>query len=348
MHIAIVHNEVSGESRPDEQDVITQAEAVSQALGQLGHRPQTLGCTLDLADMKHRLHDLQPDMVFNLVESLDGQGRLIHFFPGLLDTMNIPYTGSCTEALYISSHKVLAKDRMAMAGLPTPPWEGPFPQDQPCLWQQNAKVEEESWLIKSLWEHGSLGLDDRGPISGANSFALHQLLEEQAPGLGNACFAEVFIPGREFNLSILKGPDGPEVLPPAEILFENYGQEKLKIVGYRAKWDSDSYEYHHTPRRFDFSSEDDALLEQLQSLALRCWKIFGLNGYCRVDFRVDLQGRPWILEVNTNPCISPDAGFAAAVSRAGMSYAEAVSRIVSDPVHPQKRMYAHASYSPHL
>jgi D-alanine-D-alanine ligase len=120
------------------------------------------------------------------------------------------------------------------------------------------------------------------------------------------------------------------VLPPAEILFEGYADQALKIVGYRAKWDSDSYEFHHTPRRFDFPPEDAALLARLRDLALQCWRLFGLNGYARVDFRIDAAGRPWILEINANPCLSPDAGFAAALDAAGISYAAAIDCIIAD------------------
>ena len=70
--------------------------------------------------------------------------------------------------------------------------------------------------------------------------------------LGAAAFAEQYIDGREFNLSVLAGRHGPEVLPPAEIEFIGYGEDRVRIVGYRAKWDERAFEYHHTPRCFDF------------------------------------------------------------------------------------------------
>ena len=101
-------------------------------------------------------------------------------------------------------------------------------------------------------------------------------------------------------------------------------------MGHRAKWDEQSFEYHHTPPRFDFPPADQPLLERLTGLARQCWDLFGLRGYVRVDFRVDAAGRPWILEINANPCLSPDAGFAAALAQAGISFAEAVRCILAD------------------
>ncbi|MCU0585751.1 MAG: hypothetical protein MUC46_06745, partial [Desulfobacterales bacterium] len=124
-------------------------------------------------------------------------------------------------------------------------------------------------------------------------------------------------------------PRGPQLLPPAEILFEGYPENRPRIVGYRAKWDPDSFEFSHTPRRFEFPRQDAALLERLGALALSCWKLFGLNGYARVDFRVDGGEEPWILEINANPCLSPDAGFAAALETAGIPFQTAVARIIA-------------------
>jgi D-alanine-D-alanine ligase len=336
MRIAIVHNAVGDESSPDDRDVLIQAEAVRTALDQLGHQPALLACTLDLASLKRALKEIQPDLVFNLVESLDGTGRLIHFVPVLLDAMGIPYTGSGSWALYITSHKILANRQMADTHLPTPPWIGPYPSDGTTLGAADEpvkpageKARRTRWIVKSLWEHASIGLNEADPVLSESVEHVKDLLPQRAPRLGGACFAETYIEGREFNLSLLAGPDGPQVLAPAEIIFENYPADKLRIVGYRAKWEPESYEYHHTPRCFDFLPQDAPLLQQLEKMARRCWQVFELDGYARVDFRVDNHGKPWILEINTNPCLSPDAGFAAALKQSGVSFTEAVGRIVS-------------------
>jgi D-alanine-D-alanine ligase len=110
---------------------------------------------------------------------------------------------------------------------------------------------------------------------------------------------------------------------------------KAKVVDYRSKWVEDSFEYHHTPRRFDFPEEDDPLIKQLTELAIQCWYLFNLRGYARVDFRVDVNNYAWILEVNTNPCLSPDGGFSAAVGQGGLTFNRAIERIVQDALRFQ-------------
>ena len=154
-------------------------------------------------------------------------------------------------------------------------------------------------------------------------------IERRGRTFATAFFAEAFVEGREFNLSLLDGPAGPEVLPPAEIRFVNFPAGRPHIVDYDAKWVEGAFGYANTPRSFDFPEADAILLVYLRKLALACWQAFGLAGYARVDFRVDRRGRPWILEVNTNPCLAPDAGFAAAAQRAGIGYAGLIGRIVA-------------------
>ena len=146
--------------------------------------------------------------------------------------------------------------------------------------------------------------------------------------MGRPCFAERFIRGREFNLSVLAGPAEPEVLAPAEIDFSAFPVGKARMVGYRAKWVEDSFEYSNTPRRFEFGAADAPLLANLEQLARATFVAMGLSGYARVDFRVDDEG-PWILEVNANPCITPDAGFPAALTQSGIRYKDAIARIVA-------------------
>jgi len=336
MRVSVVHNAVADDGPADEQDVLVQTAAIRETLGTLGHEADSLPAGLALGQLRDQLEARQPDLVFNLVESLAGYGRLIHLVPSLFDAIGLPYTGAPAESIWLTSHKVMAKERMVAAGLPTPPWAGPCPQDlpSPLSLQHNRQyvTSRQRWIIKSLWEHASMGLEAENIIEGPWGQHVEQAMKARAPLLGGACFAEVFIDGREFNLSLLAGPQGPLVLSPAEIIFEGFGADQPRIVGYRAKWDMDSTEFQGTPRTFDFGPADGPLLAELKHLALQCWQIFGLRGYARVDFRIDDRGQPWILEINANPCLSPDAGFAAAVTRSGMSYTQAVDRILTDGV----------------
>ena len=314
MRIVIVHQHVPADAPADERDVLDQAAAIRDALAGSGHVVSVLPCTADLGNVRRKLALLAPDVVFNLVETLEGSGRLIHLAPALWEVAGIPVTGSSSEALYLTTHKLLAKERMSAAGLPVPEWIEGGGGGAGCA------AQEADWIVKSVWEHASVGLDDACVLRGVGA-------EEVAARVPAGAFAERFIDGREFNLALLAGPDGPEVLPPAEIVFEGFPEGKPKIVGYQAKWDEASFEYAHTVRRFADASADRPLLAELRRLALRCWDVFALGGYARVDFRVDAAGRPWVLEVNANPCLSPDSGFAAALAQAGIPYADAMERI---------------------
>ena len=328
MRVAIVHDDAGPRDAPDALDVLDQARVVQNAVIALGHTTKCFPCTLDLACVMDGLTAWKADLVFNLVESLEGRGRLIHLPPYCMDAMGIPYTGARAEAMLFTSHKVMAKKWMASAGIPTPAWVGPYPETI----GQTAMSGKASatWIIKSVWEHASIGLDEKSIVKGATPETAFSLLPARASQLGGSCFAEQFIDGREFNLALLAGPGEVQVMPPAEIVFKDYGADMPHIVDYAAKWEKNSFAYEHTARRFDFPPADEPLLAVLAVLAGRCWEAFGLGGYARVDFRVDADGRPWVLEVNANPCLSPDAGYAAALAQAGLPFSEAVRRIIGD------------------
>jgi len=320
--IAIVYGRVDPSASADETDVLVQVNTVREALHALGHETFDVPMTLDLGVTAAVLKAAGPLIAFNLAETIEGKGSLIHLAPSLLDTLGIPYTGAPCEAILLTSHKVLAKRTLTAGGIATPPWaaaaevldSGPdFPAP---------------WIVKSVWEHASIGLEDSSVAGSAKDLAAEIRRRVQREAIENL-FVESFIDGREFNLALLGGEKEPESLPPAEIRFVGYPRNKPRMVGYRAKWVEGSFEYGATPRAFDFPAEDDGLVRELVRLSRDCWRLFGLRGYARVDFRVDRAGRPWILEVNTNPCLAPDAGFMAAAGRAGLTTGDVVERIVS-------------------
>ena len=359
MRIAVLHNAVSQQDTIEDQDVLVQADVVAESLGRLGHEHSTIACTLDLDSLREQLLQLRPDLVFNLVEALHGDDSLVYLPPAVLDSLGAPYTGAHAESLFLTTHKLLAKERLANAGLPTPAWivqntiaggtvptfasaqmglshlphyPAPLPTNKSCTAGRPTAHGEETiskWIVKGVWDQASRDMDDDAVFAG-DLAEVHRRLNERVTRTGRPSFTEEYIEGREFNLALLIGPNGVEAMPPAEIDFSTFPAEKPRIVGHRAKWQADSFEYNNTPRHFDFPAADKALLDQLRDLARRCWSLFNLRGWARVDFRVDQKGNPWILEINANPCLSPDTGFAAALHEAEIGIDQAIQRIVEE------------------
>ncbi|GIW95871.1 MAG: D-alanine--D-alanine ligase [Pirellulaceae bacterium] len=324
MEVVILHQQVPEAGLPGseaEQDVLVQVELVAGVLERLGHAVAKRPCDPDLEELRQELTRRRPGLAFNLVESLAGDDRLAAAAPILLEALRIPYTGAPAAAWLLAADKRIMKRHLTEGGIPTPPWcDGTLPGEPPEF--------PGDFVIKTVGQHASWGLTDDCVVHVANEVELAEQLRHVERRIGYPCFAEQYIEGREFNVSLLADRNDVEVLPIAEIVFADYPSGKPRIVGYAAKWQVDSFEYQHTPRRFDLPEEDQPLLEQLARLAQEVWKRFGMRGYARVDFRVDRHGRPWVLEVNPNPCLSPDAGFAAACAQAGLSTTEVIGRIV--------------------
>lgn len=325
MHVVLLHNEVSENPTIDEQDVLFQCDAVERALSELGHTYARLAVNLNLENAARFLDEQQPDLVFNLVESLRRTDRLMPMAPLLFEAMGIPYTGASSQAILATSGKINAKRWMLSAGIPTPSWM----TLQDSGWNG---LRPEKAILKAAWEHASFGITDDSIVCcrAVSDQEIRDRLKRLEEQTGKQHFAEQFIDGREINITILADAFEPVMMPAAEILFVDYPDDKPKIVGYAAKWSENTNEYQNTPRTFEFKSDEKPLLEQINIEARKCWDCFGLSGYARVDFRVDPAMQPWVLEVNANPCIADDAGFAAAIEQGNVPYVEAIRRIVDD------------------
>lgn len=324
MRIAILYTPAAPDAPQEDLDGLVQLEAVGTALKATGHEIVDVPFGLNLELVRKRLLQIRPDIVFNLVESVAGHDRLLHLAPSLLESMSLPFTGASLMAMLQTTNKLEAKRIMHRAGLPTPPWIEPYGLGLV------PPARGHRIIVKSAWDHGSAGLSDDAiqVLEDCEQTIVH--LKNLSARPGASWFAEEYIEGREFNISVLADHSEPRVLPPAEMVFEGYEPSKPRVVGYRAKWDTSSFEYSHTIRTFELGGADQPLLRQLKSLTGDCWRLFGLRGFARVDFRVDQAGQPWILEVNANPCLSPDAGFAAALQQANIAYEQAMTAILSD------------------
>ncbi|MDR3630896.1 MAG: hypothetical protein P4L42_11210 [Desulfocapsaceae bacterium] len=321
MRIGIIYNEPlrRGEANWESSvDVMVQVESIEAALDDLGHVPVRLPFLRDLATFTLRLRREAIDAAFNLCESVDENPLMIGHPAAVLELLDIPFTGSLAGPLILSTNKLYSKRIMQGANINTP---------AACLYQGEKRLQISGLryplILKPQYEDASIGIDQDSILTHPDQLqpALQRLYALYGPIL-----IEEYISGREFNISLFGFPS-PEVMPLAEIDFSGFPDDLHRIVGYQAKWDPQSIEYQETKRVFPdhlpwhFAS-------QLASVALECFHLFGLRDYGRVDLRLGANNTIYVLEINANPCLSPDAGFPAAVIESGKTYTEMVDNFL--------------------
>jgi D-alanine-D-alanine ligase len=139
---------------------------------------------------------------------------------------------------------------------------------------------------------------------------------------------EEYIDGREFNIAVLGNGAAKVALPPSEILFVDFPEGQPRICCYEAKWVEESPLFRKTVPSCP-AKVPEALRGELQAIALKAYGIIGCRDYARVDMRVGQDGKIKVLEVNPNPDISSDAGFARAARASGLEYPDLVAAIVN-------------------
>jgi len=315
--VIILHNRLSAHPTPDEQDVIDQVTLVRDALEDLEYRCEVRDVGTDLYGDLKPLEKEKPAFVFNLVESIWGYTGLLHMVPSILHAWKIPYTGVGEEGLYLTTKKTLAKTIMIRNGIKTPEWFGTHEADRLDI--------RKKYIVKPIAEEGSADLDEQHVFDPTRSGIREWLANFDR----RQYFVEEYIEGREFNLSVTGTPGRYVIYPVPEMIFTDYPPGKAKILGYKSKWMENSFEYTHTQRKFNTLDETSMITKQLRKTAVACGEVFGLSGYFRIDIRLSEQGIPYVLEVNANPCISPDSGFVAAGKEAGFSTTGIIRQIIS-------------------
>lgn len=302
------------EERPDEIDTVQTARAVASSLRRLGFESEEIRVGLDLTPLA-ALAAKKPAAVFNLVEALEGRMDLGPLAAVALERFGLRISGAPAASLLLTESKTRMKELLLENDIDTPRW-----------WRSGEPApDDEMVIVKPVMEHGSLGIDAGSVVRGDRAAA--QIAEREAR-FGCAFFAECFVDGREFQVSLLEdGRERVDVLPVQETLFEAFADDRPRIVDYAAKWDPSDPAYSGTPRRFGLETREPDLAAQLAELGWEVWEQFGIAGYARLDVRLSASGAAYVIDVNTNPCLADDAGFMAAAKVAALSFDDVIERI---------------------
>lgn len=322
--ILILHSGSADASRPDELDTLKQLDILREHFETSGHTVHALSYDLGEKAVHASISELEPTVVFNLVESAYGSDALIYRATALLDQMRVAYTGSPTHCLRRTATKPLLKHLLKEAKIATPEWAA-LPQQGDLM--PELKLKAGRYIVKSESEHGSLGMDASSVVDAAQVMPTITTLTKRH---GGHWFAERFIDGREYNLSMLEGEDGPEILPIIELTFDGLPENLPRICDYAAKWDASSVSCSNLQYIFpEENAETAALFAELRRVATACWHACGLKSYARVDFRVSADGTPYVIDVNPNPCLHPYAELFVAAEQVGITPSQIYDRILN-------------------
>jgi D-alanine-D-alanine ligase len=138
--------------------------------------------------------------------------------------------------------------------------------------------------------------------------------------------AERFIDGREVNVTVMETADGLTTLPLHEISFADMPDDRPRIVSYAAKWDESHVDYGGT-KPVPMTDVSPQLARAIEDTATATFRALELRDFGRVDLRIDEHGQPWVIDVNPNCDLSPDAGVARAARHGGLSYPQLCGRV---------------------
>jgi D-alanine-D-alanine ligase len=323
MHIAILYNRDHEQLEDDpgreaREDVTRVATALTEALAQADTRVDPVaveGSRLDFVDVLGRM---RPDLVINLCESVAADSRAETVVPCLLDMLGLPYTGSSSLTLGLALHKDKAKELIRARGVSTPGFarvdrledlEGvrlPFPL-----------------IVKPTREDASVGISRDSVVHDRRQ--LRRAVETILTTFHQPAMVEQFITGREIYVPLL-GNAPRQVLPLTEMCFGHFFDDQPKLVTYAGKWDAATAEYQNT---VSAPCQLEPLLEaRIIKTALETFAALDVQDYGRVDLRVTPEGVPYVIDINPNCDLHPDAGFAKAARAAGMDYRSLAQRLV--------------------
>ena len=311
LSVALIYDVSADPDRVDVNAILGSVESIGAALQSLGHRTKPICVSDGLGLFIERLESDRPDVVFNLCESYRGVSTGEPSVAGLLELLDLPYTGSGPVTLSLALDKPLCKTLLVGAGLPTPACQ--------VYTRERRDAHPPDWpvMLKLAKEDASVGITAANVVSSTSAFDARLtalFAEHEGPVM-----AESFIDGREFTVALLDGE--PLVLEEIEFFVEP------RIVCYAAKWAPGSAEFLGTRAQFSPVVSDE-VRARILGLARDVYALLGMRDYGRVDFRLDDQDRAYVLEANPNPDITPGSGYCQALEAAGVTYVDFIDGLV--------------------
>ena len=310
---------LDGVENKESRDWRTEYDVVSTLRG-MGHEVRPVGVGSELGPILEAVEEYKPHVAFNLLEEFDGYPLYDQHVVSYLELKKQKYTGCNPRGLTLTHDKALAKKILAYHRIHSPRF---------AVFPVNRKVQRPNRLrfplfVKSLSDEGSVGIAqasivrDDDKLNERVSF-IHR--QNETPAI-----AEEYIEGREIYVGVI-GNQTLQAYTPWELIMPNLPDGAANIATGKVKWD---VEYQKKVGLITQPAviEEEAKKE-FEHLSKRIYRILGLSGYARIDYRLSQGGRMYVLEVNPNPQIAHQEDFADSAEHCGVTYEALLQKIMT-------------------
>ena len=284
---------------------------IAKAIETCGFKVKKIGNATNLLE---KIDNLGVDIVFNISEGISGRNRESQV-PVLLEMAGIPFVGADALTLGLTLDKVMAKKIFIAEKIPTPKFFEVKSSDELV----NTDHCKFPLIVKPRFEGSSKGLSENSRVE--NIEELKKQVEYIVNTYKQPALIEEFISGQEFTVAIV-GNDPPEAMPIVQIKIDGRLQLNDKFYTF-ARITSDRLEYI-CPARIP-----QDLKKKITELALKTYRAVECRDFGRVDFRVDSEGNPYVLEINPLPSLSTEDVFKLVANNIGISYEEMIGKILN-------------------
>jgi len=286
----------------------------------MGHEVRVLGVHDDLAGIRPAAGFFEPHVVFNLMEAFAGVTTFDQNVVSYLELLHLRYTGCNPRGLIFARDKALSKKLLAYHRIPVPDFSVVRYGRKPAL----PKKMHFPLIVKSLFFEASAGISQASVVEDEDQLARRvQFIHES---LGTAAIVEQFVDGRELYVGVL-GNERLDVLPVWEMSFAQMPDNRWRIATERVKWNTQYQKKNGIMT--NAAKLDAAAVDHIQRIAKRAYRALDLNGYARIDLRMDEEGRAYVLEANPNPNLAYGEDFAESAETNGISYERLLERIIT-------------------
>jgi D-alanine-D-alanine ligase len=288
---------------------------MQRGLGAVGVEVSSIAVYRDIPTALKQLNPRE-HVIFNWCEGLDGDPNNYEAVPPILEELGFAYTGAGAWSLAASQHKAVTKQVLLENKIPTPVSKV---YDRAVLngWRRYPAI------VKPANEHCSFGITPESVVDSAQQ--LKERVQYVIDTWKGPALVEDFIDGPEYNVSIWGGGD-LTVLPLAAIDYSDFDDYHQRLCSFDAKWNPDSDAYRLTGVKCP-APVDAVLKRRIEKVAVNAFRALQLRDYGRVDLRVR-NGVPYVLDVNANPDITMEGGFARSARVAGYDYGQMTARIL--------------------